>query len=69
MVGTVKWFNAAKGFGFIIPDGNVQDDVFCHHTGIEMDGFRVLAEGQRVEFDIVSGPKGKMAQRVRVISD
>jgi CspA family cold shock protein len=63
--GTVKWFNDSKGFGFIAQEGG--DDVFCHHTAIQADGFRTLAEGQRVEFDIVRGPKGLQAQNVRPI--
>jgi CspA family cold shock protein len=62
--GTVKWFNDAKGFGFITQD-NGGEDVFCHHTAISMEGFRTLAEGQRVEFDIVRGPKGLQAANVR----
>ena len=65
--GTVKWFNDAKGFGFITQtDGG--DDVFCHHTGIQADGFRTLAEGQKVEFDLARGPKGLQAQNVRPIA-
>ena len=60
----MKWFNDSKGFGFISQeDGG--DDVFCHHTAIESEGFRTLAEGQRVEFDVVKGPKGLQASRVR----
>ncbi len=49
--GTVKWFNDAKGFGFITQDGG-GEDVFCHHTAIQMDGFRTLQEGQKVEFEV-----------------
>ena len=56
--GTVKWFNDSKGFGFIVQDGG-GEDVFCHHTSIQMDGFRTLAEGQKVVFDLTKGPKGK----------
>lgn len=60
--GTVKWYNDAKGYGFIArPDG---PDVFVHHTAIVSEGFRTLSEGQLVEFDIVSGPKGQMAANV-----
>ena len=62
--GTVKWFNDAKGFGFIQQDGG-GDDVFCHHTAIQADGFRTLAEGQKVEFEVVKGPKGLQAANVR----
>jgi CspA family cold shock protein len=64
--GTVKWFNDAKGFGFITVDGGAKD-VFVHHTAVEMQGFKTLAEGQRVEFEVVQGPKGPAAERVRVI--
>jgi CspA family cold shock protein len=61
--GNVKWFNDAKGFGFISrPDGA---DVFVHHTAIQVDGFRTLSEGQPVEFDITEGPKGLQATNVR----
>jgi CspA family cold shock protein len=65
--GTVKWFNDAKGFGFISQDGG-GDDVFCHHTAIQADGFRTLAEGQKVEFDVNKGPKGLQAANVRIVS-
>jgi cold shock protein len=65
--GTVKWFNDAKGFGFITQDGG-GEDVFCHHTAIQADGFRTLAEGQKVEFDVNKGPKGLQAANVRPIS-
>ncbi len=61
--GTVKWFDDRKGYGFITPtDGG--KDVFVHHTAIKAEGFRSLAEGQAVEFDIVDGPKGKQAANV-----
>jgi cold shock protein len=61
--GTVKWFNDSKGFGFISQEGG--DDVFVHHTAIQMDGFRSLTEVDRVEFEVVKGPKGLQAQNVR----
>jgi CspA family cold shock protein len=65
-VGTVKWFNADKGFGFITPDGGGQD-VFAHFSAISASGFRSLEENQRVEFDIEQGQKGPQAANVRVI--
>ncbi len=65
-LGTVKWFNDAKGFGFIQPeDGGV--DVFAHFSAIQMDGFRTLRQGGRVSFELAQGPKGMMAQDIRAI--
>jgi CspA family cold shock protein len=61
--GRVKWFNDQKGFGFITPDGG-ERDCFVHHSAIQMQGFRTLAEGDQVEFDIVQGEKGPAAQNV-----
>src|ERR1700730_17769737 len=58
--GTVKWFNDAKGYGFITPGGGGQA-VFVHHTAIQMEGFRSLAEGQKVEYEVTAGPKGPEA--------
>lgn len=64
VTGTVKWFNAEKGFGFIAqPDGG--GDVFVHHSAIQMSGYRSLEEGQRVEFEVQNGPKGLMAMNVK----
>lgn len=61
--GTVKWFNESKGFGFITPsDGSA--DVFVHFSSIQSDGFRTLAEGQSVSFDVEQGPKGPQATKV-----
>ncbi|MEZ4639216.1 MAG: cold shock domain-containing protein [Caldilineaceae bacterium] len=65
VTGTVKWFNDAKGFGFIAREGG--PDVFVHHSAIVADGFRSLAEGQRVEFTIEQGPKGPAAADVQKI--
>jgi CspA family cold shock protein len=62
MQGAVKWFNQAKGFGFIRDDGG--QEVFVHFSAIQSDGFRTLAEGDRVEFDVVPGPKGNQAANV-----
>jgi len=63
--GTVKWFNNEKGYGFIAVDGG--QDVFVHFSSIEMDGYKSLEDGQRVEFEVTRGEKGPQAERVRVI--
>lgn len=65
-IGTVKWFNDAKGYGFIAPESG-QKDVFVHHSAIMADGFRSLSEGDRVEFSIEQGPKGPAAAQVKKI--
>jgi len=62
-IGTVKWFNDAKGFGFIEPEGG-GEDVFAHFSAIQMDGFRTLKQGGRVSYEIIQGPKGQLAQNI-----
>ena len=64
--GTVKWFNAEKGYGFITVDGG--QDVFVHFSAIEMDGYKSLEDGQRVEFEIAQGQKGPQAEKVRLLA-
>jgi len=64
--GTIKWFNAAKGFGFITPDDGTSD-VFVHFSSIEGTGYRELIEGQKVDFEAEQGPKGLQAKRVRAL--
>jgi CspA family cold shock protein len=64
--GTVKWFNDTKGFGFVTPDGGGKD-VFVHQSAIQAEGFRSLAEGDKVEFEVQQGPKGPQAANVRKI--
>jgi CspA family cold shock protein len=63
--GVVKWFSNEKGYGFIArPD---EEDVFVHFSAIEMDGYKALVEGQKVEFEVTDGPKGKQAANVRIV--
>src|SRR5438874_5146636 len=61
--GTVKWFNDAKGFGFIEPEGG-GEDVFAHFSAIQMEGFRTLKQGGKVSYELVQGPKGQLAQNI-----
>jgi cold shock protein len=65
-VGTVKWFNADKGYGFISPESG--EDVFVHFSAIQAAGYRSLDEGQAVEFDVTAGPKGPQATNVRPVA-
>ena len=65
LAGPVKWFNASKGFGFISRDGG--EDVFVHHSAIQSEGYRQLEEGQRVEFEVETGPKGLKAVNVKAL--
>lgn len=62
--GIVKWFNESKGFGFITPDEG-GDDLFAHFSAIQGNGFKTLAEGERVTFDVTTGPKGKQASNIK----
>ncbi len=66
--GTVKWFNDAKGFGFIEPDQG-GGDVFAHFSAIQMDGFRTLKQGSRVTYELVAGPKGMLAQSIQPVGE
>lgn len=67
-LGTVKWFNDAKGFGFIEPEGG-GPDVFAHFSAVQMEGFRTLKQGGRVSYEVVQGPKGDLAQNIRPADD
>jgi len=64
--GTVKWFNDAKGYGFITPDDG-SEDLFAHFSAIQMAGFKTLKEGMKVSFDVVQGPKGKQASNINKV--
>ena len=62
--GTVKWFNNRKGYGFVVPDEQVGEDVFIHYSSIEMEGFKTLSEGQKINFELSDGPKGLHATNI-----
>lgn len=64
--GTVKWFNDAKGFGFVTPEDGSKD-LFAHFSAIQEQGFKTLKEGQRVSFDVITGPKGLQASNIRSV--
>lgn len=66
ITGVVKWFNNAKGYGFVTPDEGEQD-IFVHFSAIEMDGYRTLKEGQRVQFEVEEGPKGLHALKLQSV--
>ncbi len=66
LTGTVKWFNDAKGFGFIEPEGG-GPDVFAHFSAVQMDGFRTLKQGGQVSYELVQGPKGNLAQNIQPV--
>lgn len=66
--GKVKWFNNTKGYGFIVVDGG-QQDIFAHHSAINMEGYRSLKAGQKVTFEQMTGPKGMHAINIRLISE
>lgn len=65
-IGTVKWFNNAKGFGFILPE-NEESDIFAHYSAIEMDGYKTLKAGQQVQFELIEGDKGLHAAHIRPV--
>lgn len=67
-IGKVKWFNNAKGYGFVVADGR-NDDLFAHYSAIQMDGYRTLKAGQPVQFDIIQGPKGLYAINIQALGE
>jgi CspA family cold shock protein len=67
-IGTVKWFNNAKGYGFILPDGG-GDDLFAHYSAIQMEGYKTLKAGQPVEFEVTEGPKGLQATNIQSVAE
>ncbi len=68
-IGTVKWFSNVKGYGFVNTDENEDEDIFVHFSAIEMEGYRKLTSGQKIEFDIDEGPKGLQAHNIRSINN
>lgn len=66
VIGTVKWFNDTKGFGFVTPEGS-NEDLFIHFSSIQMDGFKTLKENQKISFEITEGPKGKQAINIQPV--
>ena len=67
--GTVKWFSNVKGYGFVNTDDNKDADIFVHFSAIEMDGYKKLTSGQKIEFEIDNGPKGLQAHKIRSINN
>ncbi|MFT5504314.1 MAG: CspA family cold shock protein [Gammaproteobacteria bacterium] len=68
-IGTVKWFSNVKGYGFVNTEENEELDIFVHFSAIEMDGYKKLTSGQKIEFDIDEGPKGLQAQHIRSVNN
>lgn len=67
-IGTVKWFNNAKGYGFILPEGG-GEDLFAHYSSIHMEGYKTLKSGQQVSYELIPGPKGMHATNIRPLGD
>lgn len=67
--GTVKWFSNVKGYGFVNTDENTEEDIFVHFSAIEMDGYKKLTAGQKIEFDVDEGPKGLQAHNIRSVNN
>ncbi|MGV8920187.1 MAG: cold shock domain-containing protein CspD [Pseudomonas sp.] len=67
--GKVKWFNNAKGYGFVVEDGKPDEDLFAHYSAIKMDGYKTLKAGQPVQFNIIQGPKGLHAVEIQAVTE
>lgn len=67
--GTVKWFSNVKGYGFVNTDEDTEEDIFVHFSAIEMDGYKKLTAGQKIEFDVDEGPKGLQAHNIRSVNN